>query len=581
MRLSARAIPTEIWVPLLVRSCIALLARTFFAPDEYFQALEPAHRAVFGYGSLTWEWLAVQPIRSFVFPSFYVPPFYVLKLLRLDGTRALVRISFIWAPKLLNAAFASITDYSVYRLAGALFGEEYSPVALFLSSTSFFNVLVLSRSLSNSVETSFTILALAHFPWKQTPSRRTLSKSLAIAAIACAIRPTNAIIWVAFFLLYYIDSSSETILSLGMAAIPVAFPALLTICVIDSIYYGRFIFTPLNFLQTNMSSVSLFYGERPWHYYLTQGIPILCTTSLSFVLRGWYNSIRGRHGTEVRRLAILVCIPLLVYSLAGHKEWRFIYPILPNLHVLAAKELVDLYDPDSAFLSRSPNALQKKVPIRKTHFVLLVLSTPFSIYVMRYHGHGQIAIMHHLREMKVEIKSVGFVMPCHSTPWQSYLHRPELDGGRLWGLGCEPPLRHEKLSLYKDQTKIFYDDPIRYFTTFFPASVNTAFPPSPRPVTPPGGFSPSLEAAYASHGLGHGLEAWEHEWPEFLVLYEALLPVRGKHRSEDHEGLARIEGVEEMLVRLGYREVWRSGWNGFEGDARKRGELLMWKWIEK
>ncbi|KAF8320798.1 hypothetical protein DL93DRAFT_2215963 [Clavulina sp. PMI_390] len=581
MGIAVTAIPTEIWLPFLFRACISLFTRTFFAPDEYFQALEPAHHAVFGYGYLTWEWLAVQPFRSFVFPSLFVPPFYILKLLGLDGTRLL-----IWSPKLLSATFASITDYSVYHLAGVLFGETYSPVALLLSMSSFFNVYTLSRSFSNSVETSLTMLALAHFPWKQTPGR-TLNKSLAIAAIACAIRPTNAIIWAAFFLLYYFDSSNETLRSLGAAAIRIALPAFLAICVIDSIYYGRLVFTTLSFLQTNMSSVSMYYGERPWHYYFIQGLPILCNTALPFVLSAWYQSARGSYGVEARRLAIVACIPPFLYTLAAHKEWRFVYPILPILHVLAARDLVNLYDPDfesnrvgnepfqaEKGPSRSGNALQKKIPIRMTHFALLLLSIPFSVYVMLYRGRAPIGVMYHLREMQ-EIKSVGFVMPCHSTPWQAYLHRPELEGGRLWALGCEPPPRHEKPSVYKDQTMIFYDDPIQYFRTFFPTSVNPSFPPSPRPATPPGTLSPSLEAVYAPDGAGRGPEGWEHEWPEFLVMYDVLLPLRGVYQSEGHDGANKDESVEEMLIRLGYREAWRSGWNGYQRDVRKRGELLM------
>jgi hypothetical protein len=35
-------------------------------------------------------------------------------------------------------------------------------------------------------------------------------------------------------------------------------------------------------------------------------------------------------------------------------------------------------------------------------------------------------------------------MPCHSTPWQSHLHKPHLASNgsqeRLWMLTCEPPL---------------------------------------------------------------------------------------------------------------------------------------------
>jgi hypothetical protein len=34
----------------------SLLSQTFFQPDEFYQAYEPAHRLVFGTGYLTWEW---------------------------------------------------------------------------------------------------------------------------------------------------------------------------------------------------------------------------------------------------------------------------------------------------------------------------------------------------------------------------------------------------------------------------------------------------------------------------------------------------------------------------------------------
>lgn len=77
---------------LVVRITLALLTRTFFQPDEYFQSLEPAHSIVFGYGCLTWEWLAPQPIRSIVYPALNVPIYWILKVLRLDHTVLLVRL---------------------------------------------------------------------------------------------------------------------------------------------------------------------------------------------------------------------------------------------------------------------------------------------------------------------------------------------------------------------------------------------------------------------------------------------------------------------------------------------------------
>lgn len=75
---------------LCARISIGLFTTTFFQPDEYFQSLEVAHRYVFGYGHLTWEWLTEKPIRSFLYPALNIPVFWLLKVLSLDDTALLV-----------------------------------------------------------------------------------------------------------------------------------------------------------------------------------------------------------------------------------------------------------------------------------------------------------------------------------------------------------------------------------------------------------------------------------------------------------------------------------------------------------
>ena len=68
----------------------------------------------------------------------------------------------------------------------------------FLSMTSLFHALSLGRTLSNSLETSLTTVALSYWPWPGSKSGG-ISKSLAVAAVACLVRPTNAIIWAFLF----------------------------------------------------------------------------------------------------------------------------------------------------------------------------------------------------------------------------------------------------------------------------------------------------------------------------------------------------------------------------------------------
>jgi hypothetical protein len=76
---------------LCFRVCLALLTDTFFQPDEFYQSLEIAHHAVFGYGYVTWEWAIERPVRSPVYPALYMAVYQLIKLLRLDDTRLLVR----------------------------------------------------------------------------------------------------------------------------------------------------------------------------------------------------------------------------------------------------------------------------------------------------------------------------------------------------------------------------------------------------------------------------------------------------------------------------------------------------------
>lgn len=216
--------------------------------------------------------------------------------------------------------------------------------------------------------------------------------------------------------------------------------ALFSIYALDTAYYGERTFTPLNFLLTNTSSISLFYGRSPWHYYLTQAIPILCAPAIPWFLEGAYQAGKIGSPGPMKALLGLILWTLTVYSIAGHKEWRFIHPLLPLMHILAARSLVDSIGGD-----RQQSLFQR---LSASHYFLL-LSFPAIAYVALFHERAQIEVMHYIRSLPPELStSVGFLMPCHSTPWQAYLHRPDLaDDSRLWALGCEPPLEYVRGTL--------------------------------------------------------------------------------------------------------------------------------------
>ncbi|KAI0822851.1 glycosyltransferase family 22 protein [Trametes gibbosa] len=526
---------------LTVRIGIALATWTFFQPDEYYQSLEVAHHLVFGYGQLTWEWLAPKPIRSIVYPALNVPIYWLLKVLKLDGTDAL-----IWGPKLLHGALAACTDIWVARLARLVVGERYVDATVFFSLTSFFHGLSLSRSISNSAETSLTVVALSYFPLHANMSqwRTDLQKTILFAAVACAIRPTSAVLWIYMFthLLWTLRKRPKDTLFVIINACWIGASVLITVIGLDSLYYGKLILTPLNFLLTNASSVSLFYGRSPWHYYLSQGVPILTAISLPWVLHGAYLATRPSAPSSLRVILGLVIWTISIYSCTGHKEWRFLHPLLPIMHILAAKSFVDLHG--SKGIS-SFGALSRRL--------ILSLSVPVVVYVALFHGRAQVAVIHHLRHVAPMASGpIGFLVPCHSTPWQSYLHRADLiDDGVLWALGCEPPLHGQDVTRYQDQTDIFYASPLEYLKSRFPGEVNPAFPPSALPRSKPG-----VDA--------NETQPWRHEWPRSLVFFGALL---------------NQPDVRNLLLDLGYEEAWRAE-HGWEGDERRRGGIRVWTYRE-
>lgn len=338
--------------------------------------------------------------------------------------------------------------------------------------------------------------------------------------------------------------------------------ALFILFSLDTLYYGKPTFTPLNFLLTNLSSVSLFYGSNSWHYYLSQAIPILCTTTLPFTLHGIWTTLLKNNNPPLKTMLATLIWSIGIYSLAGHKEWRFIHPILPVLHIFAIKSLVDLSRgcPDvlKPFNSakNSSRSTYQLPPIRRRYFYLILLNVPIAMYTMLFYCSAPITVISFINTLPAEElqQGIGFLMPCHSTPGHAYLHREDLTHGAMWGLGCEPPLGGEDLAAYHDQTDVFFDSPRHYMGTYFPRDVDPSFPQSPYPNSIPG--QPNyLPVA--------GVYLWKHEWPRYFVFFGDLL---------------KQEGMQALLEEKGYIETWKNG-REWHGEGSRKGAVRIWKWV--
>src|SRR5438132_13966839 len=79
-------------------------------PDEVFQSLEPAHRLVFGYGLVAWEF--VEGARNWAFPGFVAALFAVGRLVGPDDPRV-----YLGLTRLAFSGIGIATALGSYRLA--------------------------------------------------------------------------------------------------------------------------------------------------------------------------------------------------------------------------------------------------------------------------------------------------------------------------------------------------------------------------------------------------------------------------------------------------------------------------------
>jgi phosphatidylinositol glycan class B len=421
-----------------------------------------------------------------------------------------------------------------------------------------------------------------------------LRVSLLLAALACVLRPTNALIWLSVSVptlwqapsrlryvlvreVLFCGSSSHQTSSTddGRSAVLACSVAS------DRLYYGVWTLPPLRFLYFNIAqSLAVFYGSNRADYYLTEGLPLLLTTALPFAAAGLLRVLLGmgmRHSpitgnrsirspppqvvddaTQNRllvRLAWACAVTTFTLSLISHKEVRFLYPLLPFLHVLAAGPLT--------------NSLPTNGPLINKAVITFLLLTNIVLgrYVSISHQRGVIDVISHLRhqhearnnldQFRTEPQSItnttiAFLMPCHSTPWRSHLVYPSISA---WALTCEPPLDIplSQRSTYLDEADQFYINP-----------------------GPAAWLRDNMESldsirSGGSRSSRHWMrqdpkikEEYRRAWPQYLVFFAQLEPV-----------------LKEVLERTLYGKCWRGFNSHLHDDSRRKGDVVVWCLGEK
>lgn len=298
-----------------------------------------------------------------------------------------------------------------------------------------------------------------------------------------------------------------------------------------------------------MQDLAVFYGRNRIDYYFTEGLPLLLTTALPFAVVGTWSALRSgvdrpqfagyAQRQTLRILALVVVTTVLAFSMIAHKEMRFIYPVLPILHVLAAKPLAHFFNPFT-------------LPKSYFRLAILLFGLTINVYIAAYvstiHQRGVIDVMHYLRHEaelnngRVRNTTVAFLMPCHSTPWRSHLIHPEI---KAWALTCEPPIDvpHEYRADYLDEADVFYMHPGGWIDdNMADRQAVLSSPARPGP----------------ANRNNDNNNRRRRAWPEYLVFFEHLEPTMN----------AILDGTR-------YEECWRGFNTHWHDDGRRRGDVVV------
>ncbi|KAJ0172779.1 hypothetical protein K1T71_011918 [Dendrolimus kikuchii] len=422
---------------LLVRILSVFLVQTWYVPDEYWQSLEVAHKQVFGYGASTWEWK--YGIRSYLYPSLVSIIYYLLNITGLDYPEAL-----IFLPRIFQALFSALADYHFYKWTGA------RKWALFLILTSWFWFYTSGRTLLQTMETALVTIGLSIFPFKAGKLayyENENSQWIWLAVISVFLRPSSAPIWVVLAL-YNIFTTNQGKLKLFVRTyVPIGLIAGGTLVALDTYLHGSLVITPWEFFRFNiLHDIASFYGQHPWHWYLTQGLPAVLGINLVPVLWAIYTILRRPKENRIGViLLVAAALHITLYSFIPHKEFRFMLPLLP----------IFLYIAQDLIVPWSRKALKWQLYL-VAGSILLGNLVP-AAYFGTIHQSGTVAVMPILRDtLPNNRSSVTFLMPCHSTPLYSHLHM----NVTTRYLNCDPPINK---SGEVTEAEAFFNNPQRWW----------------------------------------------------------------------------------------------------------------------
>jgi GPI mannosyltransferase 3 len=301
----------------LLRAALAASDNGIFWPDEIHQSLEQAHRAVFGYGLVSWEFR--DGARSWLFPGSIAALWKLVSMLGVDSSMVLVVLA-----RLAMAASSVVAIIYASKLAAVSGGKRAAIAAAVILATLPPSVVFAYRAMSETASAPLIVIG-AWLLWRRSP-RAALYAGVALAT-ACLLRYQNGLFVLVFAAALILQRRWREVIAFATSGAGVALLGGL----LDWATWGRPFHSLLAYVDFNLvlGGASTF-GVEPFWFYLTTLWS--STGPLLAILAGCF--VAGCLVEPVIGGAVVAYV--LAHSVLPHKEFRFLVPCLPLFACVAA-----------------------------------------------------------------------------------------------------------------------------------------------------------------------------------------------------------------------------------------------------
>ena len=315
--------PWKFLLPVLVlafavRAAIALCGDFVLHPDEVMQYLEPAHRLVFGSGVTYWEFF--YGARAWLVPGIVAGALKVFDLVGLGEP-----VWYVGGVKVMFCAISLLIPVGMYFFARRHFGEPSARVALLAGAFWYELVGFAHKPMTEFVATALLMVLLVLCVRSSVDRVGMVWLMALIAVLAAAVRLQYAPIALLLLGVFFLRTEKRIHLAVAAGVF------LLAVGLFDAMTWdGGLFHSYIANIRFNLIVDQGRAGESPgyqflwWFLLASVGLGALCVVVALRDLR--------RYGFLLAMVALVV----LIHSVQAHKEYRFVFVVVPLWLVIGA-----------------------------------------------------------------------------------------------------------------------------------------------------------------------------------------------------------------------------------------------------